>query len=171
MKKPESNEARYTGQDITIILLTCSIVVVVLLFVWALSRSTDSHFASEFSFAATISSIILSIIAIIMSLTSEVKTNSIRRSIKKEVRKLDGAITEIQMMAEAQRKMDDELQNRIDIIEEKVDNIQSDTKTLVINSSNQTIAPSETPDPTIPNIEAEIENDGERLEGNSDGGI
>lgn len=161
----EEKRSNCVRKDILITILICIIVIVGLLFVWAISRSTDPQFASEFSFAATISSIILSIIAIIMSITSEAKTESIRRSIKKEVRKLDGAIAEMEKMTEEQKQNAKNMQNRINTLEKKVDDIQSDTHFLVLNKEKKDINTTETLDPLIRNIGVDVEEDGDQLKG------
>ena len=113
----------YTKEDIWIIGQRFVIGFLVFVIVLLLTTKATDQFVSEFSFAATISSIILSILAIFMSINGESKTQSIRTKIENEADDISNAT--------------DYMQRVISELEKKVDSIKKDTNVIGNMLSNK----------------------------------
>ena len=98
--------------------------------IWTLAtgKANTSEFSSWISFASTIASIILSVVAIIMSITGEAKTDAIRNQMEEATHRLDKAVENITAANKSIDKSINDLQRKIEIMSEKVDNFSKDNK-------------------------------------------
>ena len=98
--------------------------------IWTLAtgKANTSEFSSWISFASTIASIILSVVAIIMSITGEAKTDAIRNQMEEATYRLDKAVDNITAANKSIDKSINDLQRKIEIMSEKVDNFSKDNK-------------------------------------------
>lgn len=114
------NEKKYTSTEILLYISIFIIINLILISIWIFTATKDQNFFSHFSFASTVASIILSVLAIFMSVMGESKTEIIRDRIEQEAKEI------VAVTKKFENNMDSLLK-----IEEKMDDIKADIKTVI----------------------------------------